>query len=301
MKVVRVNSLPGIKMPGKAIYLFMGFEELGIQLSYSEELKKEFFIRKEGTKGLLLFEIIFEDNSHVKFWFDVSASKKAYPSVVKDNKELYFKIQYHESHEKYPFIRPIAESVAVPWTYFDNLNFLRQEKLKKDYNYDIVGLFIELSRSRRRDHVEKILEQKGWRSFVSVFNRFKKRPTLSNTKGIKKLSYLEHLKLQAHSKISLSVPDSYKGYRCFRETEVLGFGGCLFLPEDKRYPDFSYDLPCWVYIKADLSDFVEKVNYYLQHNEEREEIAKRGLEYFEKYLSPKMAAKMIIDQCEKLK
>ncbi|MEK0338053.1 MAG: glycosyltransferase, partial [Nitrosopumilus sp.] len=264
MKVIQVNYHREPKISQKLVYLLRGFRELGITSVCSNQLGAEFLVRKKGTKGLTLVELIFED-SRTKFWFDLGASHISYPSVVKDG-ELYFKIQYHKSCNKHSFIRPIAESVAhVNW-YYENLNVLRQEKLKENYKYEVMGLFRKVSMSSRLHCVERVLKQKNWNSYVTVYDN--KSLFLSNA-GVKKLPYVEHLKLQVHSKICLSIAD--KACRCFRDTEVLGFGGCLLvfgLSDD--YPDFLHDKSCWISIKKDFSDFVEKVNYYLQHDEERE-------------------------------
>jgi len=295
MKVVQVNYYM-FKMSSKLVHLLMGFKELGIKSWASEGLGQEFLIRREGSRSLTLLELVFEDGSIVKFWFDLGASPKAYPSIVRDD-ELYFKIQYHKRHEEYSFIRPIAESVSQPGGYVSSLDFLRQEKVKKDYRYDVVGLFRKVSLHKRVECVRRVLEQRKWNSYISVYDNCGLH--LSNTGLVKKLPYEEHLKLQAHSKICLSIAD--KACRCFRDTEILGFGGCLLVFGLDDYPDFPHDKPCWISIKEDFSDFIEKVNYYLQHDEEREAIAKRGLEYYKRYLSPKAMAKMVLNQCEKLK
>jgi len=296
MKARQVNYyMP--KMSAKVVHLLTGFTELGVKSCVSEGLGQENSVRGKGSKSLTLLEIVFEDGSSTKFWFDLGASSKAYPSVVKNN-ELYFKIQYHKKHKEYSFIRPIAESVNKPGRYLDVLDSLRQEKLKEDYRYDVMGLFRKVSLHKRVACVEKVLKQKkNWNSYVSVYDGYGLH--ISNTKSVKKLPYEEHLKLQAHSKICLSIAD--KACRCFRDTEILGFGGCLLVFGLNDYPDFPHDKPCWISIKLDFSDFVEKVNYYLQHDEEREEIAKRGLEYFKKYLSPRAMAEMVLSQCKKVK
>lgn len=301
MKPIQVNycwtalKSGSLRMSVKVNHLLRGFQALGIKTVLSKKLGEEDKLRKKMVDGLTLLELVFEDNSSVKFWMDLAAKGKIKPFVLKEG-ELYFKIQYLSTHNDCSYIQPIAESVSAPVAYFNNLRMLRQEKLKKDYKYDVMGLFRKVSMWSRVACVRKVLEQKNWNSYVTVYDS--KGLFMSNA-GIRKLPYVEHLKVQAHSKICLSIAD--KACRCYRDTEVLGFGGCLLVFESGEYQDFPHDKPCWISIKKDWSDFVEKVNYYLEHDEEREQIAQNGLEYYEKYLSPVAAAKMVIDQCERIR
>ena len=46
-----------------------------------------------------------------------------------------------------------------------------------------------------------------------------------------------------------------------------------------------------------VEDLEEKINYYLENEEEREKIAKAGQDYYEKYLRPESMATRIIELC----
>jgi spore maturation protein CgeB len=76
--------------------------------------------------------------------------------------------------------------------------------------------------------------------------------------------------------------------------EILAIGSCLLTVETNclELGDFNN---CYIKVKNDLSDLEEKVDYYLKHDEEREEIAHNGLEYFNKWLSPEATINYIID------
>ena len=52
---------------------------------------------------------------------------------------------------------------------------------------------------------------------------------------------------------------------------------------------------CWGEVKRDLSDLVEKIDYYLANDEARNEIAKNGKEYYENYLSPAAQARYVLN------
>ena len=169
--------------------------------------------------------------------------------------------------------------------------------MKQEYKYDILAIFKEYNKLNRRQCVEMILEQ-PWNSCACVFNYKRLFPTVGS-KGISgRFPYEEYLGYQAQSKICISIQG--RGYRCFRDTEVLGFGGCLLVLEPEGYIDFPHEYPCWITVKKDFSDFVEKVDYFLSHDKEREEMALHGLEYYEKYLSPAAVVNSTINQCKEL-
>ena len=56
---------------------------------------------------------------------------------------------------------------------------------------------------------------------------------------------------------------------------------------------------CWGEVKRDLSDLAEKIDYYLINDEARNEIAKNGMEYYEKFLSPVAQASYLLNIARK--
>jgi len=75
-----------------------------------------------------------------------------------------------------------------------------------------------------------------------------------------------------------------EGYWSDRDAQIMGAGGFVLT----RYvlgKEFHYgpDGENVVYY-TDQKDCIEKANYYLEHEEEREEIARRGYEYVTKYM-----------------
>jgi hypothetical protein len=50
-----------------------------------------------------------------------------------------------------------------------------------------------------------------------------------------------------------------------------------------------------VFFETDLSDLEEKIRYYLEHDEERERIARQGREYFDRYCTPEIQIAGMVD------
>jgi hypothetical protein len=98
-----------------------------------------------------------------------------------------------------------------------------------------------------------------------------------------KVRYSRFLREVAGARLSLHLPGN--GPFTHRVAEFLGLGTCMIsVPfatalHVPLIPGIHY-----VEIKHDLSDLLEKIRYYLQHEDERNRIAAAGREYFDKYL-----------------
>lgn len=100
---------------------------------------------------------------------------------------------------------------------------------------------------------------------------------------------------QAHTKIGLALPGI--GDLTFRQMEIMAMGRpCMITKSSIIAVADGYG--CWIEIKCDMSDFVYKVVYYLEHEEEREEIGRKGQAFWERYYSPKGQAEYILKIAE---
>jgi hypothetical protein len=107
-----------------------------------------------------------------------------------------------------------------------------------------------------------------------------------------RMDYHRHLMEQARTKLNLALPGGFQlPYCSFRHIELWGMGAAVFtIKEDS----VLVGNPRGIYIEYDLDNLKEQVKYYLEHDEEREAIAAKGREYFDKYLTPKANASYII-------
>lgn len=94
------------------------------------------------------------------------------------------------------------------------------------------------------------------------------------------------------SKLCLAPPGI--GEKTWRHMEILALGRPLVMPETDCVWPANYS-DCTIVVKRDYSDLAEKVEYFLTHEKEREEIAMRGREYWEKWLSPMATARLFVE------
>ena len=275
-------------------YLLSGFKELG-EVTISKELGKQ----SHYITGFTVLAIDIDiDGKKTRVWYDFCDFLPIHTDIMSDG-DLYFKIMCHKDYPiKYKNVYPIGQTTAS-MNYFKMLPNLRSNVKKDSYAHDVVAIFRATNYKLRRKCIEIIKAQKNWNA-LSGLCFFRNRPEIPKELMTEKLPFGVHLERQSNSRIcvSLSGVGGDAGL-CWRETEVLGMGGCLLNIESKclRPGDTEhYKNNCQITIKDDLSNLVEQVNYYLEHTEERKQIARNGLDYFNKYLTPKAMATNIINR-----
>ena len=89
--------------------------------------------------------------------------------------------------------------------------------------------------------------------------------------------------IYGQSKIAIAISNCQcEGYWSIRTSQCLMSGIFTLV----RYtPQMEKELKDYVIYFQDIPDCLEKIDYYLQHDEKREVIAKRGYEYAHKYLT----------------
>jgi len=286
MRVVLPVS-PKLSRSGWYKYLVRGFKEVADEVVQTDKLLKDCFF----ITGKMIIPI---DIYSRRIWYDFSDFYSLYPSIMNDN-DLYFKVQYYDDVVKNTNnVFPIGFGASRS-SYFKDLNTRRKLKEQKKYDYDIIGVFRTTNYNTRRKVVEIIRSRKDWKS-LAWLEQTDNRPKVPKELLGASLQYTDHLMKQCKSKLCLAIHGV--GIRFGingRISEILGTGNCLILPELEARMPSSLEGSA-IILKRDLSDMQEKVDYYLSHDEERESIARSGLEYYEKWLSPKAIANNIISK-----
>jgi len=111
----------------------------------------------------------------------------------------------------------------------------------------------------------------------------------------------EYFKHMLDSKIVVTCnPDQWEGdYRLF---EALACG-CLVFVDNMLTPfknKFTDGINICYYDNNDLNKLIERINYYLEHDDERLQIAKNGYEFTRKYHKPSNRIDEILEEINKL-
>lgn len=275
-------------------YILEGLKHYG-EIIYSEGMAELSSAVRGDT--ITVFEIELDSGKRKRVfydWADFMVDKKE--RAIAQN-ALYFKIQ------AYGDLLPIGQTVTS-MDFLDRLNTFRKIKDAKRYPYDVIGIFSTRkgeNGQRRIKSVQLVRDIPHCKSLVGLQKRSPKHEC-SDDLIMKKIGYLDYLAKQAQAKLSLVWAGVGEANCAFswRLTESLAMGCAVIThPHDAIYPNHEYfEKNCIITVNPDLSDLQEKIEYYMKHDEEREQIAKRGREYFENYLTPQAMAGRIIKEVE---
>jgi len=272
-------------------YLLSGFKNLkNIQVFQDINLNKKSF--NTHTKKIYAIDI-YLDNKKMRVWYDWSDFQRfVYPELIQEN-DLYFKVECTQGYIERFNIYPIGQGVTEVDKFTKNLNKLRE---LNNYEHDITGIFRATSPKPNIKSIRikccEILDSIPCKKML-ILKECQHRPLPPEKfNHINYYNYLQFLQITKKSKINLLMPGM--GELTWRVSETFGMGCCGVMPK------ITTVLPgkpqnCWIEVKRDLSDLKEKVVYYLNHEEERKQIEKNALNYYESWLSPKAQALNILN------
>jgi len=277
-----------------------GFEALDyVDFQLSKKLTDESHKLKIESGWITVIEIVIDGKS-TKVYYDWSDFHRfCRPELAANN--LYYKVECSKI-QTYRFgFRPIGNGITNCDVFSNNLDRLRAIKNKKEYEYDVVALFCATSpapghKSIRIDAVEKI-DKMGLNSLIGCIPRsYRPKPPEWMTKQ-KKIDYISYLEAIAKSKIVILMPGM--GETSWRIGEAFGVGCACIMPEiGTVLPGNSH----FAYANCfrNLSNFEKIIEYFLDDDNKREELASRAREYYDNYYCTKAQAESIINDVKEL-
>lgn len=173
---------------------------------------------------------------------------------------------------------PVAQ--ITPHACLDNLQALRD--IPRDEQLDVYCVMSSTNVPSRVACIEAI-RTTGGNSITGIVQRADSALVPSHLLLPKKLTHADNYTHQRRAKLCVAAPGF--GEKTWRHMETLALGSCLVMPET----DVIWPAPldgCAVTCKRDWSDLPAIIDYLLTHDAEREEIARAGQAYWEKWLSP---------------
>ena len=164
---------------------------------------------------------------------------------------------------------------------YRSLGELRKRRDSNDFQHDVFGRFgLNYARDMREKAAELLAKQTQF-EFVG---------------GMQKVDHATFLNEAADSRVCIDMPGL--GPFCFRLINYLAIGACVVAyPHAAQMHVPLIDGEHIVYCKPDMSDLVELCAYYIEHDDEREAIARNAREYFDLNLHKDNLANYYLRTC----
>lgn len=291
-----------VKYPSKSVigsispivyeYLLRGFQKIG-NVVIDKTIDKEFLIdvRPGYAVHHLVFYVAYNEHGYNRVVFDFSDFHFYYPELRKD--DYYFKIHFLREYFEHDRMYPIGQTVGK-MEYITHLDRLRKRVDERKYDKDLIAIYRTTNYDIRLKAIN-ILRESGLNVVTGLkdFNPGKGRPYAPKEHVVRNLvPYIKHMQDLTTCKYLLALP-AVDNSRAWKHTEAMGMGIPLLALDLKSILPGTYQ-DCYIKIKDDLSDLIEKIEYYNKHESERIAIGLRGREYFDEYLSPTGMATNII-------
>ena len=211
--------------------------------------------------------------------------------------DIYFKREYLRDNESMYLVLDIP-IVPCPFAAVDN-TAPKIDDTQKEYSvFSVHG-----NTHKMREEVTKLLLEMNipksyiWINADFYFSKFNPY-TEEERERITRLGYYEYLKMIAKSKIGVSVRGW--GRDTLRRFEIPLYETLLFTHDiGIETPHPFVDGKTCVMFKNDLSDLKEKLEYYLEDENERIRIARGGHKHLLKYHTTEKRARYLLETLEK--
>ena len=288
---------PKAKDRPKTRYLKLGFKRLGVPVEITDK-----WMRRIGPPqnplGPYIYPIEFVfDKGHQLIFYDINTTDMIFRRYLNLGYP-YFKIHVRPKDIKRYRITPVPNTPSTP-EFIEHLPQLRAAKDRRIYDYDFFfsgwcsanGMRIKACRMAKQK-----LEDRAYCGLQN-FKHHKKAPP-----GLKKgrMPEFTHWMTQAASKLCLALPGGGAlPWVSFRHVELWGIGAAVFTYPADYHLFGNPALSVYAEFDRDFSTFRNNLEFYLKHDDLREEIAVNSREYFDAYYTPEKQAEYFIKAARK--
>jgi len=278
---------------GKAAYLRFGFEKLGMNL-VPDKGGMNFYHKH----GIFKFHVVI-DGRKIRVLLDGRSNWRELHDEFLADDAFYFRTHLAKAYkDRHPRLYPMPQC-TVNFEILPNLYEMRkQRKGRKDFKYDLFGIFRMAGGDLRLRTLEQVREQK-WRSLIGLSQPKVQKRSIPEEFLCKKLSHRQYLEAVSQSRTMLALPGGGRTWLNFRHVEAWGMGACCLTLEEPNVVLLGKPDNVWAGFREDLSNFKEVAEEHMADDAKRRGMEERGIDYFEKHYTPKRHAEHIIKTIEK--
>lgn len=196
------------------------------------------------------------------------------------------------------------DNLKIPYLHFPWFTDERIYKPsdEKDYDVTFLGSYRKRIYPLRYDiytNLPKLCKENGYRYLLG--DRPPGRTPERNISDLSKEGYFVgkgYADVVARSKIFI-FGNSIFDYPVSKYFEVMGSGTLVMADKPQMERELHFESG-YNYVEVDLSNWKEKLRYYLENDDERERIARNGYETVMKYHNSRVRAKQLVDFLKKI-
>ena len=172
----------------------------------------------------------------------------------------------------------------LPWSV--DINVFREYGFEREYDVTSLGAVSQYYPLRKR--ILKVLPKTAGIKFFT-----KKHPGMWNLNPEKDLFRDNYAKVLARSKIFI-FDTAIRNYPVAKFFEAMACNTLVMAPMPHDGEELHFK-PEFNFVEINEENFLDKIRYYLKHENERREIAKRGCETVKRYHTVVIRAKQLVD------